>query len=529
MNTLKNKAKSFNAKKIWNQFYQKFDPQITLEKTKYPYDLNEKDTNICSNKKYPRAFIDYINGAEVHINLNEQKQQNLLIALGKTSNNNGTIQCDYNHKIYEDAQIVAIAAGLFAEAKITRFEMQTINLFHDACYKSAKNGKCSEQHKIKDRIKAIPIFDEENHFTIEANRLLNLNLQGYNFSKLSYKKIDQFRQLLLELNQSQHYIFKCTMTDVNKKNYKIIKRFIEQNWLSYEICEKETHLYFFTAGAENALGLVIFGINDWFPMFTSLLEKTPADMDEGMRNSFRYSIACYANTVPYGPKLHTAKFFSPLDYYLHDLIHSHVCSRIGEELNRVFDYIQLIIRTHIFSEMQFQDYAKGKPLTKNSKAYWFLTDRVFEAYLSPDLINKIHHFPLVNRFCFIMKEISEDSYMKMNLLFDNNGHKITDIGILVFIDMVRNSQIWASFNFYPNMMPSPFLEEYQFAVRNLQCFTNNPIGNIIKWRKLRYSSKFNHNSYHFFRNNKIGFLGLKPDITPTKARSNQGKLLEHKI
>ena len=342
---------------------------------------------------------------------------------------------------------------------------------------------------------------------------------GYMLRTLDGDAKENFLSLVKALPKSEQIYYKREITSKEELT------FFDELYLTADIMlsleNGKIYLIISSSGVENAYGLATMG-KHWKPSFSVLGEKEPLEIGTGVRKNVRYATGFFPGTNAYHD-IHQAKNLLPISAFLHDRFHSHHASRMGF-IYEVTERMRMIIENEIFKYTAI----------KNSKQYWELTDKSFYYFADPNI--KMENC----KPCEIPEHFCNTSSLKEIIFGGDFQTKITDIGILVFIDMVKNKSTWLNYNFDPDNLVGTCKKAYEFVKQYAQYYTDNPISNIIKfrvfskltpdddvtfWNEIINSSDFSK-LVTYKRNNLENYLGLNHYFIDAQGNRKIGGSIE---
>ncbi len=413
-----------------------------------------KTVNLKAN--HSMEFDELVHGQNVRKCINKDKLELLEKALQKS---------DWKNDIFYDKYLPQLALALFAAEKISLQQINTILEFR-------RLGPSRKVHHLADKKSD---FDKNLSFIFEKmNKAPDDQLdEGKELIELSESKAIEklllLKQLISALPFSEQVIatfetYKYIAdegirsldeislgTSLSIAGYPIIKEKLELDddyWERF-LCISVS------AGVRDALGIVFFGINNYMRMIPTFGEKTPQEIEIGVRQKKRYGALNFPGTVAY-KGIHNYKRVNDFEATSHDIYHAHVASSYGKEIqNALLDLIDLI-RGTVLPDIITNKTQETKLINPGkkflSKEIWDLIDGEFvECYST--------HF--YNKKLFLTNELDSSTitlyfFLSLKHLFSERrfiDSGLSLLGTIFILDTLANSSKWKKnkidvFNFF---------------------------------------------------------------------------------
>ncbi|AHE66643.1 hypothetical protein Loa_01087 [Legionella oakridgensis ATCC 33761 = DSM 21215] len=390
--------------------------------------LRSKDTLIQVNPKGNHSgdvhhLLNYHpkKNKGVKKSINKRKLDALLAAID-TGN--------WEYAIFKDATLPQLALSLFGSGKISQQQIYTI----------------LERHQtLKDYplLSDFDILNSDGSFSDAAKKLLLPRLRQRSYlNGLSSEQLEEFRLMIAALPKSEQHFY---VTEKGKlKEYRDYRQLGNTLIQLDGILNAGGLLFHLSAGARDALGLATFGLKEYVRPMPRLGQQMLADIEHGVAHRARYAALNYPGTTPY-ENIHDYQGVNDLEATSHDVYHGNVMSTIPENFLKVLKRFVDISRTHTSCQW--------------SKEIWDWVDN--------DYVYFFHRYGRTPN----TDDIGQSTALLCAMLAYGNGtttkvvsaggsllrlNKPTPLGILIFLDMIKNRSEWLELNIAPDRLTGHF-------------------------------------------------------------------------
>ncbi len=471
--------------------------------------LLKKDTLIFVNPNgnHDSNFNHLVNKNKIKRSFNKDKLQLLKNAIDSG---------DWKAEIFNDETLPQLAMSLYAAEKITPHQIYSILEYHQT-----KNDYAVEE--------IYRILDDENQFTKAAlSYLLPLFNDRKNVKNPSSEELESFRLLVSALPPSERifyvtgvgktYLNPHTMgetlintdglygrqkDDVAHRNQRqeLIKQFNaqiehveeiikqsellgQQSTIEHEtLLEKQEYLMYIrdwrandnqydeiihlSSGAQDAIGIALFGENNFVRPMSRLGGQSLEDIEHGVRHDARYTATQYPETKPYRDGLHSFHNITPLEASGHDKQHATVMSTIPTHLRQ--GLLRLVDVTREYTKLKW-----SKEIWSWAEIDYLFAFRNNKTLAAPTTIKESTEL-----FCDIL-------IFGGDVRNKNYGTELTPVAALTYLDMIKNKGKWRQIGINPNDLVSG-LKTHFTNISILYPFIANDAPNIQMFKCLLYS------------------------------------------
>ncbi len=418
-----------HIKRRWKNLRNQDTLVSVRSKGNYP---NDNDQEPKGN--YPDGLHHLVNKQKIKRSLNRKKLSSLLQAI-RSGN--------WDDMIFEDKTIPQLAMSLYAASQITQQQIYSI----------------LEHHQVKKELtinKTYPILDENNQFTPEAMKYLNNIFKNRRYLKpLSDEQIEEFRLLISTLPSSERVLYTTDLGSVAK--FSLGNQLVKVD----SVYMHDDELIHLTSGARDALGIARFGENEYVRPMLRLGQQTVHDIEHGVKKQARYTAISYPETKAYSDGLHNWQNVTPFEATSHDFYHMNVMSSIPKNL--------------LCGLWRFIDLTREQTKINMSAEIWDWIDADYNftfhknARLKSPNIND--NTETTELFCNILlhKLRKKDRQagalvQRNNTFFYHDQWSPTILGIIFYLDLIKNQDKWLEMGIDPNALTSPF-KEHLAAIR----------------------------------------------------------------
>ncbi len=469
----------------------------------------------------------FLNNQTINQNVNQEKKKNLLMAYRNK---------DWDNRIFSDPRFIETALALASNNEINDIAFETMLTINDA--RTPFKEKDSTTGHIN-QIKFYPILDENNEFTSDALNKLLPSLKGYMYEEFNELQINNFKLLLMEFlknNPSENFFMTRVSTEYDKDYLAQEMSIPEGSAAIYNVNYKNSdspsdkeqiHL---PCAVEDSLTLACNEVDDVVPCRAMAGWLTPLDIEKGINVGLRPGAVSYPD-VPKNPDIHDM-ITSDATRRIHDKYHAQNQTRAGKTFRLALARIRYLIRHQILAySSQFEDKSPDKLL---STAIWKTIDSEFVYFNDMNRERPTSNEEKVKIFCLAFDETEKfkEDGSQVPILFDLKSYftqEVTDAGIITFIDMIQNREIWLEMGFDPEDLIESYKDHYLITKKLQPYLINDPKSendrkyNILLFRaclelgEKYFLSFFNSaqnnmksfcNKLHFKRDNRDNFIGL---------------------
>jgi len=463
-----------------------------------------KRVPVNPNGQHTQAFRTYLNGKTVKKRLSFDTDQTLL---------NNIQAGNLNSTCFQEPDVQLSLLNLFASEQITWQQKATLS--------SILEGQGSFG-----AYQAYPIVNNEGDFTEEARRLL-LPFLHKGFSdlpdnNLTAEQMDKFLALVSTLPVSERYFFvfphqKTNGVDSSPSPNNIVRetasnliinlpgtKFLNKssegtNLIASKVLpfRKVSYegLLKLSFGAENALGLSGYNLEDWFALIPILGKPSIDDVDFLGHRYARPMIS--SDSISLGlldrsPETHGSPSVLS-DVEAHDLYHRYLASAIGKHVHQGVERIIQITR-EIFgfrwskNTWLLRDFdLAGAIITKGVLSQ--SSPMMQNKYITKCFLSALQQRYLSNQLENCTPEIKQ-SYTNEFLMFTpykkNEAHSFFPHQMLLvfFIDLIRNQEIWEAYHIVPNEdyfdLPHKSILKMTQYFNKQGLFNHDMKGNVLK-------------------------------------------------
>lgn len=382
--------------------------------------------------------------------INENKRLALFHAINRGN---------WDDPVFNDQTLSELTLSLYASNKITRSQAVTILERVQTFRESPHVRTClilANDHFTEEAKEALPFLNDENY-----HRYLNAEQR------------EEFRLLVLTLPKSEQYFY-LTKKGVRLSFFSLGSFLVNQTAI---MLHKE-HIAHLSNGALDALGIAQFGLSEYARPLRRLGMFTKLDIEAGVKEHMRYSALHYPNTVPYH-NIHGHTEITAFEGTAHDIYHSLIMSAIPNPFLDAFTYIAHIAREN--SKLQWSleiwDWrdVDFKYFFENKLNYRKIIQN-FEKQTVPeekDTSTQRFNIHMTQLFCRMLIAGNNTSLMSEQGYLTRNSF-VTPLGIFIFMDFVKNPDIWQSFYICPEHLVHPYYEKYQIAKILYPIIKNDP-------------------------------------------------------
>lgn len=460
-----------------------------------------KKVPVNPNGQHTQAFRTYLNNKSVKKRLSFDTDQMLL---------NNIQSGNLNSTCFQEPNVQLSLLNLFASGQITWQQKATLSsiLEGQGCFGAYQ---------------AYPIVNAEGDLTEEARRLLlpflHKGFPDFPDNNLTAEQMDKFLALVSTLPVSERYFFvfphqKTNGTDSSPSPHNLIRetagnltvnlpgtRFLNKsregtNLIASKVIPSVQMSYEgllkLSFGAENALGLSGYNLEDWFALIPILAKPTIDNVDFFGHRYARPMISSdsiFLGLLDHSPETHGSPTVLS-DVEAHDLYHRYIASKLGKHVHQGVERIIQITRD-IF----------GFHWCKNT---WLLRDfdlllikrielslsslKSQNEYITKCFVLALHMPYLPNQLENCTPDIKQ-SYTMSPLMFTprkEGVHSFFPHQMLLafFIDLVRNPEIWQTYYIVPNEdyfdLPYKSLLKMTQYFNEQGLFNNDMKGNVLK-------------------------------------------------
>ncbi|WP_131777693.1 hypothetical protein [Legionella fairfieldensis] len=473
----------------------------------------EKDTliPINPNSHHSDSVTTFLNGNKtIAKNLNRNKREKLLNAYRNQ---------DWDNEIFNDRLFIQTAMALFENGKIEYNEFETLlERYHST--KPLKNLYDDPDFTYQPETYAI--LDKKGEFTQEARTFLIPNLTEFmyqDFNPTILVNLKLLTQAFCEKYPSENCFFRVQLHKEELNKDRVATTMRDFKATLYE--RSDTIKIIVSHTVRDILRLSNFHLEDIVPTHSMAGIVTISDVGRAVALGFRPKATVYpgANT---NQDVHGVIEISDSSRGDHDNYHADLLTKQGKTIRAVLRRLVNLSRQELLRHIPTFE---GKPNESLfSKSTWWLIDgelTIFNkfGYQRPGSPEEI-----AKSFCKAF-----DREERINLLFsikhNQSTNQITDLGIVCFIDMVKNLSEWHKIGFYPEFMLDKYQSNFGIAQKLASHWKNEPIYNILIFRafitggeqQFPLLKKIIDDNYEYLkteleikRNNQIlgGFLGV---------------------
>lgn len=434
-------------------------------KGNYPKDKEPKGN-------YPDGLHHLVNQQKIKRSLNRKKLRSLA---------NAVHFGDWDDSIFQDQTIPQLAMSLYASSQITQQQIYSI----------------LERHQIKKSLqikKTYPILDKNNQFTPDAKHYLTRFFKyRWHLKTLSEEQIEDFRLLISTLPISERVFYTTDLGSVER--YSLGNRLVALD----SVYMQDNELIHLTSGARDALGIARFGENEYVRPMLRLGMQTVHDIEHGVRKQARYTAIAYPNTKAYADELHGWQNVTAFEATSHDFYHMNIMSTIPKNLLRGL--------------WRLVDITRKNTGMKMSKEIWDWIDAEYNLtfhnhrHLNTDNLNEKQTTEL---FCNILRYATSGKtgrggalVKRQNAFFPHNRWSPNPLGIIAYLDMLKNPDKWSEMGINPDYLISPFkqhlaairdiypqIENNSFKIQMVKCLMRLTMGSQVKYGTLDLVDEF---------------------------------------
>ncbi len=332
------------------------------------------------------------------------------------------------------------------------------------------------------------ILDDHDQFTDEAKEYLLPYLRAGlgHCIKISAEQEDIFRWHIAALPTSEQIFYTTEIGDLNQEKegrHNLTFVTVADNCiLGLKAVEEESNdeatdaiqhmqvLIHLTNGGRDALSLARYGA-DYVRALPKPGMATLNDMEYGFRNNAHFTYI-YFPGLPYAKNVHEFSHPTHLAKQGHDIAHSNLQSETPDAIRRIFIHKVDVIREAL----------KGYDSSQWDKITWDYIDYDYVGILAiTDFDNVTSLYckllsmgngtthPMISMGGGLLQ--LDKQYLSFSLQHRFDQEKIhalptsawhlTALGAIIFLDMLKNPANWASFDFNPADLISPFKEFYK--------------------------------------------------------------------
>ena len=399
------------------------------------------------NGNHSEEFKELVHKQSVKKSINTIKLTQLYQAIQKA---------DWGDEIFIDSHLPYLTLSLFASGKISQQQVNSILEFWQILNENYNN------------IAVTAAMDEKFKLTESFLKVLAEIVDPFFFKELDEEQIEQLKSLIFELPPSERYFFRFDIDqyerEFNDLEDKDQLKDITKHSLGFQLMkigglyhsmedypnEGEFNLraIYFSAGIRDALGIVRFGLRNYIRMVPTFGEKTPHEIEKGVRQKKRYGALRYPDIKPYG-KVHDFAQVTDIEAISHDYYHAGVMASLGEEIQNTFLVFIDCIRETIYPDI--------KPKSPQQEAHtletWDLTDEELplcyydsEQYNDSDFReNRNSEAKITNTFVDTLVMGVKSFYRNYLLELNKNEHSqrnITLLGIILIFKFLDHPEKW---------------------------------------------------------------------------------------
>ncbi|WP_133127064.1 hypothetical protein [Legionella nagasakiensis] len=451
-----------DARLIWHKFnlkYKDLSPGISLERqalytkkdvsTDFLRDVSARETEYTEAAQRLQAFWKRLRSKDTLIQVNPKgnhsgdfhhllnyhpkKNNGIKKSINKRKLDALSMAIDagnWGDVIFKDATLPQLALSLFGSGKISQQQIYTI----------------LERHQtLKDYplMADFEILNPDGSFSHAAKELLLPRLRQRSYvNGLSSAQLEEFRLMIAALPKSEQYFY---VTEKGK-----LKEHREYRQLGNTLTQLDGilnaggALFHLSAGARDAFGLATFGLKEYVRPMPRLGQQMLADIEHGVAHRARYAALNYPDTKPY-ENIHNYEGVNDLEATSHDVYHGNVMSTIPENFLKALKRFVDISRTHTGCQW--------------SKEIWDWVDN--------DYIYFFHRYGRTPN----TDDIGRSTELLCDMLAYGNGTTVrsvsaggsllrrgrpTPLGILIFLDMIKNRLDWFELNINPDRLTGRF-------------------------------------------------------------------------
>ncbi len=477
------KENSFNPEQVWNEFYQKYPLTHSLKyHQRYNQKLSDSEIKayqqaiqINAHKKqqsldqfarkiqrYWRKKLSSDTLIPVNLNANHTEEfkelvneQKVLKSINQTKLKQlfKSVQAgNWKDKIFMDPHLAYLALSLFDSNKITSVQIRTLLEYVQIA-------------KEKKDIRIIEVLDKNLEFTEQFAEILK-DIENLTFKRLEKKQLIMLKSLICHLPASERA---CFLFEINQ--YILEKQLMDENLLKHGQSEQslglsmlevlhKTIIYdqtkpqlranYITAGIRDALGIVRFGLKNYVRLLPTLGEKTPHQIESGIRKQVRYSVLDFPGTIPF-TKIHEFNNVTLYEAIQHDYSHAEIMSILGWEVQQAI--LLLVDQLRALWGEDIKPTLGGKPLL--SFELWTLIDAVFLYCYYHDLTyntpffrnNLLTEAKITEKF--FLSLLHEENELGFSLFLARKNQSveqnITLLGVILILFFLNNPTPWLAY------------------------------------------------------------------------------------
>lgn len=526
-------AKQFihKTRTIYQELYTRQQPFLEKPENAYEGELLDsgcrRDRVVTFNheKCSHHAAIVFTNDQKISVNLNITRQFQLLYAY-QTG--------DWNNQIFDHPLFLETAFALYATGRISDAEFETLLIFNNA--RTPLNEAFSNNSPTY-KLEAYKILDSKYQLTEQAKLLLVPRFRGFmyqDFNRTQIANFEKLAQAFIELHPGENVFFiaKSAEYAADAMAAQMSSHGLHATMYVGRMPSKRdfhsgaySHVYqkiVLSCLMENALQLACFHLNNVVFVRSIAGDLSVADIDRCVELGLRPGAVSFGN-IPRNKEVHGYPNLSASAKRDHDFYHAQTQTRSGYTMNQVCLRIRDLSRELLKNCERLND---GSANRLFSRVTWKMVDGEFSTFNSGKYAQFIRSASVPEIFC---KAFHRDTRVNGSVLLfrqkgKNSSIKITDLGIVTFVDMALNREAWLAFGFDPELL----VKEYKLHYENAKELKSLLRPNDLKFNILLYRCFLLLGAEHkpaivaclekeyeqlssklvFKRNNLIDFLGL---------------------
>lgn len=440
------------AEALWKRFYARNHLNLPTQEAKEAVYRQEEvadqkndliDVEIKDDgSPFTRELLYFINGQRIKKSNNLAKINDLKAAFKKG---------DWNDAIFRDKHSVHAALSLYIDQQVSAHQFFTLLDFYQT----------QLDHSF---IKAYPLLNDQDELSDEARRyLLPCLNKSDHFAKIKDANEKRFCALVAALPKSEQFF-----SINNQTGEKRLGDLGGQLAVQGSIYQRESTILILSTGAEDALGIVRFGVEHHAMARSRLGIQTLADIEEATDNGFRPAATYFPGTRPFkaDKPLHG---HSSVSYYIarrHDVYHANILSKtplaIRSALSQLKNAIRKLLGNDKAQSSEIWCYTDHESTTIRHEYYANLDEMKF----SPERLTQL--------LGGILKETSihPENFYSSGAYFIMADKSLSAPGAALFIDMMRHRDRWPA-EIVPEKLPAPFAEYYQAIKENWEAIKDD--------------------------------------------------------
>ncbi|AUH73067.1 hypothetical protein [Legionella sainthelensi] len=289
------------------------------------------------------------------------------------------------------------------------------------------------------------LLDHNNQFTEYTQKVFLPSLEAAEGRPLNAEELEKFRLLIATLPKSEQICFPIHVADHPETHGNSLFLQITSLGSIWANKAKRGSIIATSVGVEEALSLSKYGLDQYVRPIHRLNRLTPREIEEGVRHDIRPTAITLKEQAPF-KNIHDFELPSRAATTQHDKYHSNTMSKLPVPYRKSFIYMIDIIREQLEDMHQHENASRKQKLpTMMTSEIWQLVDA--EVKSKPQSVDCFNSG--INRstqeFCRLITKPQEAGLL--NHGFIDKENKVTPVGVIIFVDMIRNREVWNdSFN-----------------------------------------------------------------------------------